>query len=65
MLDDFGIVALPDGGYQLVAGGLNVLVEFDNPAEKEQFDYLINNRNKSSKVIYKNMVKKFSKERTL
>lgn len=65
MLRDFDVIDLPDGGYQLVSGGAMFRVAFNEHGDKAMFDMLLENRNKSSKSIFRAMVKTFSQPSVL
>lgn len=65
MLNDFDIVNLPSGGYELVNGHSTMRVEFSNDKEKSLFDMVVTQRNKDSASLVRAMIKAHGKEDTL
>lgn len=61
MLGHFDIVALPEGGYELVNGHAVTRVTFDNDAEKAMFAALVETR-KSAAATLKGMIRDHGRE---
>ncbi len=64
MLNDFDILSTPSGGYELISGHSTFNVEFSQPEEKAMFDLIIQNRDSSSRVTVRAMIKAHGKPAT-
>lgn len=61
MLNDFDVLTLPSGGYELVSGHSFFAVEFSEPVEKDMFDLLLKHRTSSAKETVRAMIKAHGK----
>jgi bacteriocin biosynthesis cyclodehydratase domain-containing protein len=61
VLKDFDVIALADGGYELVSGRSVFRVGFDNVAEKSMFDTLVEYRTKPPRDVFRRLIKRYER----
>lgn len=63
MLEDFDVVRLADGSYELVTGRSVIRVEFDDPTEKAMFDLVADSESKGALDTFRRLVQQHDKAR--